>query len=305
MENAKPNENRLKSEHAIPKAVNDISTYICEFCGKQFSRKGTYGRHLDMKKGDPNHPLEAVAALRSGVVRRAYSAGAKTANDEYRVDKSKQTPQKHAQKKTKKEISRLYNSKETVKEKNKARRKQRDLRLKAQLMASEWYLTSIAQQGQGQNQGQNQQASAETHLENIVTANPNTEAETCAAKYAFALASHVPLAMWPKNDEFPTDDLLTVLIKKITETPSECLRGATLDQVFVWHAHWAKLGPDQKKAHWNRNADLALRTYLQNTSLIQVGQGLEFVRAKQRQIHEQLVQGDMLDMIFSGSESGE
>ena len=301
MENAKPNENSLKSEHAVPKAVNDISTYICEFCEKQFSRKGTYGRHLDTKKGDPKHPLEAVAALRSGVVRRAYSAGAKAASDEYRVDKSKQTPQKDAQKKTKREISRLYNSKETVKEKNRARRKQRDLRLKAQLMASEWYLTLIAQQGQGQNQ----QTSAETHLGNIVTANPNTEAEKCAAKYAFALASHVPLAMWPKNDEYPTDDLLTVLIKKITETPSECLRGATLDQVFVWHAHWAKLGPDQKKAHWNRNADLALRTYLQDTSLIQVGQGLEFVRAKQRQIYEQLVQGDMLDMIFSGSESGE
>ena len=300
MENAKPNENSLKSEHAVPKAVNDISTYICEFCEKQFSRKGTYGRHLDTKKGDPKHPLEAVAALRSGVVRRAYSAGAKAASDEYRVDKSKQTPQKDAQKKTKSEISRLYNSKETVKEKNRTRRKQRDLRLKAQLMASEWYLALIAQQGQGQNQ-----ASAETHLDNTVPPNPNTEAETCADKYAFALASHVPLAMWPKNDEYPTDDLLTVLIKKITETPSECLRGATLDQVFVWHAHWAKLGPDQKKAHWNRNADLALRTYLQDTSLIQVGQGLEFVRAKQRQIYEQLVQGDMLDMIFSESESNE
>ena len=239
--------------------------------------------------------------MRSGVVRRAHSAEAKAASDEYRVDKSKQKPQKDAQKKTKREISRLYNSKETVKEKNRARRKQRDLRLKAQLMASEWYLTLIAQQGQGQNQ----QTSAETHLDNIVPPNPNTEAEKCAAKYAFALASHVPLAMWPKNDEHPTDDLLTVLIKKITETPSECLRGATLEQVFVWHAHWAKLGPDQKKALWNRNADLALRTYLQNTSLIQVGQGLEFVRAKQRQIYEQLVQGDMLDMIFSGSESNE
>ncbi|KAJ8139904.1 hypothetical protein OY671_006897 [Metschnikowia pulcherrima] len=304
MENAKPNENSLKSGRALPKAVNDISIYICEFCGKQFSRKGTYGRHLDTKKGDPNHPLEAVAALRSGVVRRAYSAGAKAASDEYRVDKSKRTPQKNAQKKSKSEISKLYNSKEIVKEKNKARRKQRDLRLKAQLMASEWYLSSIAQQGQGQNQGQNQ-ASAETHLDNIATPKSYTEAETCAAKYAFALASHVPLAMWPKNDENPTDDLLTVLIKKITETPSECLRGATLDQVFVWHAHWAKLGPDQKKALWNRNADLALRTYLQNTSLIQVGQGLEFVRAKQRQIYEQLVQGDMSDMIFSGSESNE
>ncbi|KAM9922653.1 hypothetical protein OXX59_005677 [Metschnikowia pulcherrima] len=300
MENAQPNEKSLKSEHAVPKAANAISTYICEFCGKQFSRKGTYGRHLDTKKGDPKHPLEAVAALRSGVVRRAHSSGAKFASDEYRVDKSKQTPQKNAQKKSKREISRLYNSKETVKEKNRARRKQRDLRLKAQLMASEWYLSSIAQQGQGQNQ-----ASAETPLDNIATPKSYTEAETCAAKYAFALASHVPLAMWPKNDEYPTDDLLTVLIKKITETPSECLRGATLEQVFVWHAHWAKLGPDQKKALWNRNADLALRTYLQDTSLIQVGQGLEFVRAKQRQIYEQLVQGDMSDMIFSGSESGE
>ena len=100
----------------------------CRFCKKHFSHQGSYGRHLDLKKGDELHPVEEIAKIRSKVIRRNGFL------DNERIE---------ARKSKKKVASRIYNKRENVKEKNKIRRKLRDREIKAKLLTNEWYLNQL------------------------------------------------------------------------------------------------------------------------------------------------------------------
>mmetsp|Transcript_3145 Transcript_3145/g.3747 ORF Transcript_3145/g.3747 Transcript_3145/m.3747 type:complete len:394 (+) Transcript_3145:20-1201(+) len=115
------NEIRLKEQIKDPKRY-------CKFCKKHFSHQGSYGRHLDLKKGDELHPMEEIAKIRSKVVRRNGFLD----NERLEARKSK-----------KKVASRIYNKRENVKEKNKIRRKLRDRDIKAKLLTNEWFLNQL------------------------------------------------------------------------------------------------------------------------------------------------------------------
>lgn len=115
------NDDRLTGQFKDPKRY-------CKFCKKHFSHQGSYGRHLDLKKGDDLHPIEEIAKIRSKVVRRNGFLD----NERLEARKSK-----------KKVASRIYNKRENVKEKNKIRRKLRDREIKAKLLTNEWYLNQL------------------------------------------------------------------------------------------------------------------------------------------------------------------
>lgn len=44
--------------------------FVCSYCHQSFSHKGSYGRHLDNKKGDALHPHDEIVKMRSSVIRR-------------------------------------------------------------------------------------------------------------------------------------------------------------------------------------------------------------------------------------------
>lgn len=48
----------------------DYEAKTCQFCNKQFAHKGSLGRHLDFKKGDPWHPIDQVNLIRINTSRR-------------------------------------------------------------------------------------------------------------------------------------------------------------------------------------------------------------------------------------------
>ena len=120
LKNVTMSDNRL-AEQFDPKRY-------CKFCKKHFSHQGSYGRHLDLKKGDELHPVEEIAKIRSKVIRRNGFL------DNERIE---------ARKSKKKVASRIYNKRENVKEKNKIRRKLRDREIKAKLLTNEWYLNQL------------------------------------------------------------------------------------------------------------------------------------------------------------------
>lgn len=114
----------------------------CPFCGKQFAYLGTYGRHLDSRKGDDEHPAEKVAELRQNVVRRGpenteHQGGnlpGFVRNTKERIEDAEKTKQKR------KVSSKAYNEQEPVRERNKLRRKQRDEHIKAKIETLDWVL---------------------------------------------------------------------------------------------------------------------------------------------------------------------
>lgn len=103
----------------------------CRFCRKSFKSKSTLGRHLDLKKADELHPAEEVDAIRGNVVRRGENR---------HLDKEKQQHTRLLRQKA----SRAYNSKDSVKERNRARRKLRDARISAAAQANKWYLDRLS-----------------------------------------------------------------------------------------------------------------------------------------------------------------
>lgn len=93
--------------------------FACPFCDKQFQQRGSYGRHLDYKRGDDLHPAEEIDKLRQNVIRRSADP----------------TLRKNQDTKRKRQLSsKKYNLKEDIREKNKLKRKIRDRQIKAKLM---------------------------------------------------------------------------------------------------------------------------------------------------------------------------
>lgn len=93
---------------------------VCVYCKKQFSHQGSYGRHLDLKKGDSLHPLDEINAFRSKVIRRGNSSFKKQSKS--------------------KKPNIILNDEIGKEEKNKIRRKLRDRRIKAKLFSIDWII---------------------------------------------------------------------------------------------------------------------------------------------------------------------
>lgn len=132
------NKSKSKEKDLVEKSVydKDFSSSInkdntCKYCGKHFSHKGSFGRHLDLKKGDSLHPLEQINVIRSTVARRG----------ERNNKRHKKVPNSNITIKEKSKIMASSNIvSENIKEKNKIRRKLRDRHIKSKLMTSQWFI---------------------------------------------------------------------------------------------------------------------------------------------------------------------
>lgn len=220
----------------------------CVFCDRSFSTKGTYGRHLDLKRGDALHPDADVEQLRKGVVRRGEK------DNEPKV------------KKRKSEVSKRYNSKVDVKERNKLRRKERDLRIKARLNACEWYFD---------------------HIEPPVLE---------LTSFAYAVATQVPSSLWPETG-VPLEREFNLTVGRLT-----ALDTAKSDVLFNLYAQWKKLLAEEQKAQWAAESARALRTHLGGRSLYELANAKAIVDKKQQELYEEYTLSEMFDMIASDSE---
>lgn len=281
--------------------------FPCGFCGRQFSRKGTYGRHLDSKKGDSSHPAHEVEALRASVVRRGQkreevALEKKSGPEKLDIGLMPKNPGKV--KKSKNEVSRMYNSKESVKEKNKLRRKERDLRIKARLGACDWYISTLTKGvAQDKSVAQNMDQKVEEKKEE----NHKNDAEIDGAKYAFIVASHVPPSQWPILGEFPGENQFTTVVGKLTaqanlSSPALSHGASVMEQLFTWHAHWQALTPTRKLALWQIESDRALRCHVNGASLHHISGASKIMEEKLRQLYDQFLAGDVFGMIFTDSE---
>ncbi|GEQ72794.1 hypothetical protein JCM33374_g6482 [Metschnikowia sp. JCM 33374] len=358
-ENATQNDN--ENQPLAQDSHNSTGPFVCGFCGRNFSRKGTYGRHLDSKKGDIRHPADRIEELRGAVVRRAVrGAGPTTAKAAMqKVAKTK------SNQKTKSEISKKYNSKDAVKEKNKARRKERDLRIKAQLQASEWYVGTLTPQpprghqkarGYTKDPSSPDRVNSRIFLENATNSaqagcedkcdekceepdkpdgerhgssfpQDKSDNESEGKKYAYMVASYVPPSQWPSLGEVPGDSEFSMAIGAIGALGALGISGTSaiseiseisgtlgqantqpspgappLEEMFEWHAQWAKLQPERKLAVWQAACDRALRAHLHGASLRHISEAGRIVQEKSRQLYEEFLQGDFLGMIFTDSE---
>lgn len=223
----------------------------CPFCRKKFASKSTYGRHLDSKRADSLHPAEEVDALRKNVVRRGERG-----SDEVRQEKQKIAKQK---------ASRAYNLKDDVKERNKRRRKERDVRIKASLKAYAWYTSKLAK----------------SEMKEPVT-------------FLEMVAVYLPVSQWPKPGEYPGESELQKLLATLVGKSSA-------DGVFgAWDA-WKRSEGDKEKK-WRDTSNKMLQETLQNTSLWEIVRCQQLINEKCKEGVENL-QGGFLDMLMSGEES--
>jgi hypothetical protein len=103
--------------------------WVCSFCNKSFSHQGSYGKHLDYKKGDNLHPINEIDNIRSSVKRRN---GSKT-----KINK----PKCRNSLVTSKVASKIdFNQDNRGRELTKIRRKLRDRHIKSKLLTQGWLL---------------------------------------------------------------------------------------------------------------------------------------------------------------------
>lgn len=232
---------------------SQTNTVDCRFCSRQFASKSTYGRHLDSKRADALHPADEVDALRKNVVRRG---------DVRVVDPTKQNEDRLAKKKA----ARIYNLKVDVKERNKRRRKERDVRIKATLDAYARYTSKLAE---------GKVEEPKTFLEMV--------------------AVYLPVNSWPKLGDFPGESelqkVLAVLVGK-----------SSADGVFVAWDEWKRDEGDKAKM-WQEVSDKVLRQALGETSLHEIVHGEDLVKEMGKEGVESYSQGDIFELLMSGDES--
>lgn len=231
----------------------DTQTIKCQFCEKSFASKSTYGRHLDSKRADPLHPDSEVDAIRKNVVRRGENR--QVSSDRQLVSKT-----------TRQKVSRTYNSKQEVKEKNKRRRKERDVGIKAMLHAHNWYLSKLA-------------------------SGRIDEPKTFIEMVALYI---VPLK-WPDLGKFPGEaefqKLLATLVGKLAP-----------HRVFASWEEWKKYDGD-KLGKWQHVSDKALRHALGESSLYEIVNCVDLVAKKQQENYDEYSQSDLYNMLVSECES--
>lgn len=201
----------------------------CRFCGNHFKTKSTYGRHLDSKKGDSQHPANEVEVIRKDVVRRG-----------------EKRPPTEESKARRLKASKTYNDKDSVKEKNKLRRKNRDEQIKAKLQAAEWYLHKIS-------------GSTYSQVPKL---------------FPYLVASHVSLDQWPEYDEVPGRAEFNHLLAKLKE----------VDEIYESYRDWKQKDEDARKREWHSEAWRALKEM--KTSLWELRNAPSLVEEKQKEIYE-------------------
>lgn len=218
------------------------TSFDCVFCTKKFSSKSTLGRHLDSKKGDSVHPEDEVQRVRGNVVRR----GDKKDVQELEARRSK--------------VSKKYNSKLDVKEKNKFRRKLRDQRIKARLRATDWYLAKLSR-------------------------SQNAKIDTFPAM----VAAHLPPNQWPGVDDIPGQEQLNHLLGRVEE-----VQIIDLGRLYSLFEDWGRLSAEDQRKIWMREVWLALQGHLGGNSLWEISEAKGLVERKQEEILG--FSGEILDL---------
>lgn len=100
--------------------------WICSFCNKPFSHQGSYGKHLDYKKGDALHPKEEIERIRSTVKRRDGTSASTKPTKKAKVSLA-----------TSKVAAKSETNRNEI---TKIRRKLRDRHIKSKLLTQQWLL---------------------------------------------------------------------------------------------------------------------------------------------------------------------
>lgn len=228
------------------------NAHKCQFCGKEFKFRGSYGRHLDSKKGDELHPAEEIEKVRSNVIRRGDKRSTPENTDESR--------------KKRKEASKAYNDKDSVRAKNIARRKSRDQRIKARLQACDWFLDSIS--------------------------GPQP---TPNSSFPYLVATRLGASHWPSFGTAPDGKVFNMLLGQ--------LEGGDLDTLYEAYKEWNLKSESQKLEAWHTELWSAMKEHLQGTSLWQLRNARALVDEKQKEIYDRLGE-DVFELLVSGSEGG-
>lgn len=236
----------------------------CGFCGATFASKGTYGRHLDSKRGDSKHPQVQIDQIRANVVRRGPN------RLKERVEKAKQS---------KSILARAYNSKEAIREKNKLRRKERDMRIKARLNATDWLLSAIE---------------GSTNTQSDFATQPKFSTQPQFSSFSTAVAVLLSPRSWPVFGTVPGETefkkLLAVL--SLAERPLQ-------ERLFLKYGEWKKMEEKCKHELWQKDVDQALRNYMGQFSIWELSHASEVLLRKQAELYENYTQGEVLDWMVS------
>lgn len=229
-------------------------TIECQFCKKTFASKSTYGRHLDSKRQDPLHPASEVDLIRKNVVRRGENS---------KLDPLRQLRAKSARKKA----SSIYNSKPDVKERNKRRRRERDVGIKAKLHAHTWYLGKLSYE---------KQIAAKTFLEMV--------------------ALYLPPENWPAHGEIPGETEFLKIVGLVS--------GEVSGALFAAWDQWKKYEGNREEK-WRQESMKIMREVLGSTSLHEIGNCCQLVEKKLRELNDEYSNSDVLHMLVSESEGPE
>lgn len=161
--------------------------------------------------------------------------------------------------------SRTYNAKEDVRERNKRRRKDRDTSIKASLRASSWYLEKLGKGRLPESRG-----------------------------FVGMVLAYLPPLKWPEFGEFPGE----TEFQRVLASLGGFLAG---EDVFAAWQEW-KTEKGDKQHLWQKEAYLALRQALLDTSLHQIVCGRDVVKTKQEELYQEYSESDILGMIISDEE---
>lgn len=185
---------------------------------------------MDSRKGDSEHPEEEVLRLRANVVRRGEK------RDVSELEARRQ------------QVSRAYNRKLDVKEKNKLRRKKRDQRISSRLKATEWYLAKLGpKHGEG-------------------------------SSFPAIVATHLPPNQWPQGTDVPGQEQLDYLLGRVDDVQS-----VDLNRLYGMFSEWKFLSEEELRHQWYQEVWLAMRQHLGGTSLAEISGARELVDRKQEE----------------------
>lgn len=221
-----------------------MPTYKCSFCDKEYASKSSLGRHLDTKKDDDLHPLDDIDALRHKVVRRG---------DDH-------LPEEHIRKR--RAVLAKYNAKEDVKEKNKLRRRERDIRIKARLEALSWFIDKL---------NKTSAASIQHDYSN----------------FPLSVAYLLPPVDWP--DKYPGQPEFNELLNKVRTDQSERLLKSYND--------WERRSEEEKLAAWAQQVSHAVRASLGSMSLKELHDAVETVESKTRSLFDTYLRAEMMGFL--------
>lgn len=204
----------------------------CPFCGKQFAYLGTYGRHLDSRKGDELHPTEKVAEIRLNVVRRG---GENTEGDvPVTLESVEAMVEKALKYKEKRKVSsKAYNEKAPVRERNKLRRKQRDEHIKAKMETLDWVLG---------------------HFSAVTT--PQT--------FAGMVCLLLPPAKWPLGT--PDEETFDLLLDTLSNNPDN----ETLGRLHSTFNVWERQSAAEQRQAWGHELRKCLGEIIGNRTLYEI-----------------------------------